>query len=192
MSEENEISGNWMESTTREEKLNHIHEEAWEEYERVKLEDFLEEKDGLKNISTSEKWADFYLGGMDVYPDSFNDDHLNVIGRSSVAFHQHAVQPRHEKKFVTEVNIHLPATREEKRDEIKNSLNLPEGMGIHFGTGTLGGMPAPEGVITPHIYSTEDITFKKVREAIEETIGVYEKVYNGGEEAIKQQPEEYR
>lgn len=184
------IDGNWTEDATREDKLDYLHGQAWEEHLKQQFVEFLESKDAVQNLSVRDYTADFYLGGIDVYPDSFNDDHLNAIGRSSIAFRQHGVQATHERLFVTEINVHLPPAPERMRKEINKELAMHEveNTAVYWGTGALGGMPAPEGVVTPHIVHTDDVTFSVAQEVVERAVEVFDDVYWGGTHAIKKQP----
>lgn len=170
------------------EKRRHYWMEATEERDRRDFVAWLESRDHVENVSAREYNADFYIGGLDAHPDAFDDDHLNAIGRSSLSMRQHAVQASHEGLFVTSMNVHLPPTPEELKDDIDATLDLPDGTGVYYGTGALGGMPAPDGVVTPHIADVEDVTFETAREAIEQAIEAYVEVYDEGEHAIKEQP----
>lgn len=184
------IDGNWAEDTTREEKLDYLHSQAWEEHLKQQFVEFLESEEAVQNLSVRDYTTDFYLGGIDIYPDSFNDDHLNVIGRSSVAFRQSGVQATHERLFVTEVNVHLPPAPECMRKEINEELAMHgiENIDVYWGTGALGEMPAPEGVVTPHIVHTDDVTFSVAQEVVQRAVEVFDGVYCSGEHAIKEQP----
>lgn len=185
-----EILEGYTDDATWEDALDHMHGQAWEEHLKARFEKFLIENQALDNVSVRDRHADFYIGGIDVYPDRFNDDHMNVIGRSSVAFHQHGVQATAERRFVTEVNVHLPPAPEGLKQRIKTVLdtNSIDGIGVYWGSGALGGMPAPDGTVTPHIVHTEDVTFETCREAIERAVRAYEHVYENGAHALKRQP----
>jgi len=162
--------------------------EATEERDKRDFLQFREQQSTITNVSSRDRSIDFRIGERDVWPDYLNDDHLNAIGRSSISTWQSGVTSRHEHLFVTEIKIHLPPARETLRGEIDDSLSLPDGFGVHYGTGALGGMPAPDGVITPHIVDTEDVTFEATKQVVEESIEVYENAYDHGRKAIKEQP----
>jgi len=181
---------NFRESTGREEELAYIHREAWREYDKAAFHETLHETDDVTGISELSGLVDFYIGSRDVYPERFEDDHLDVTGRSSVSWSlTGGLQAQNERRFVGEVNIHLPPTHEKRRDDIDSHLDLPANLDVYYGTGALGGMPAPDGVITPHIHDEGDyVTYETVETAIEQAIDVYKTVYESGKHAIKQQP----
>jgi hypothetical protein len=184
-----DILNDYAEGTTWEEARDHIHKEAWEEHLKARFTTWLHDHDTIQNVSVRDKCSDFYVGGRDSYPDRFNDDHLNVVGRSSVAFRQYAVQASAERRFVTEVNVHLPPAPEGLKDRINTILAVEDlnGVAAYWGTGALGGMPAPDGVVTPHVVDTDDITFAVAREAISRAAKAYEHAYEGGAHTIKEQ-----
>jgi hypothetical protein len=182
-----EISGNFVEGTSREEKLNHYHEEAWEEWLTQRFGCWLESNDTLDYVSVRKNNADFFIGDKDEYPDTFNDDHLKMISRSSVGYgHVFSVSDRGEKNFVNEINLHLPAAPEEIKSDIDERLGLDsfEEVAVYYGSGALGGMPAPEGLVTPHVVNTENIDFGLTKFLINRCINTYIEVYNEGQIAI--------
>lgn len=176
----------------KDELREHYRMEATEERDERDFKAWLKGQDFITNPSFRDRGTDFCIGDRNVYPTTIRDDELNVIARSSIAMWQSGVSSLHDGLFVTEVKVHLPPAREELRDEIDAALDLPESTGVFYGTGALGGMPAPEGVVTPHIFHKEDMTYDTAREAIQQAIDAYVEVYDEGKKAIKKQPEEFR
>lgn len=186
-----DILDDYVDGTTWAEARAHIHEGAWEEHLKRQFKHWVEGHDTLQNESVRDRHADFYIGGMDVYPDRFNDDHMNVIGRSSVAFHQHGVQASAERRFVTEVNVHLPPAPEGLKNRIALFFDVDsiENIAVYWGSGALGGMPAPDGTVTPHVVHTDAVTFDTCRTAIERAVRAYHRAYESGAHALKERPE---
>lgn len=188
-----EISGNFMDSTTREEKLNYYHDKAWEDWHREQLREYLEEEeDVITGTNIADRFTDFYVGDVLVYPERFDDDHMNVVGRSSLAFRTAYLDKRDERKFVSEMNVHLPPAREHLKAEINDVLEVEdfEDVVVYWGSGALGGIPAPDGVITPHVVHTDNLTIPTVIQVLERVVEAYKTVYDNGEKAIKRHPED--
>lgn len=164
---------------------------ATEERDRCDFVAALEANEHVHDVSERRKAVDFYVGDPRVYPDHFDDDHLNVVGRSSVSTHRLGAIPEG-NRFVAELKVHLPPAPEELREPIDDALDLPDGTAVHYGTGALGGMPAPEGVVTPHVLHTENLPFGAAGAVVATVTDAYETVYDAGERAIKTQPEDHR
>lgn len=168
--------------------LNHYHAEALEERRREQLIDWLENQPHVENVRRASHCIDFKIGGYDIWPRYSNDDHLNAINSSSIANNHFGVETVENNEFVTEVKIHLPPAREELQDDIDAVFDLPDGVAVFHGTTALGGMPAPDGVVTPHVLHTEEVTYDTAQTAIGQALDVFERVYDGGAEAIKEKP----
>lgn len=162
-----------------------------EEVEKSETKDFLmwlDDKelitmvhDNLKDDGRANN-IDFVIG--DEWPDPFDDDHITSLRRSALSFMFASIEDYYHERFITEAVIHLPPAP----DELEIEPELPDCFDIHFGTRALGGMSAPEGVLTPHVQSTRSVTFDEVKEATEEVLEVYRDVYDEGEKVIKEQP----
>lgn len=186
--EESDISGNFTDSATREDKLNYYHDEAKEQYYRENFIRFLLSTPEVCNVHEVDTSAvDFYVGDIDAYPDSFNDDHLDVVGRSSISYRQHGVERRDKEQYVTDVTIHLPPTEKMFRGEIAEILSFEsENIAVRFGSQGIRTI-TPEGIITPHVIA-RNVTFDKAEAIVQKAVVVYRAVYNRGENTIKERP----
>lgn len=176
------------------------HNEDLPEYKRRRQEqaeeflEWLESKEHLSDVRARRnshndtiRAVDFLIGTFDVWPEYMNDDHLNAIGPSSVSTSS-AVPDIEQERFLDEAKIHLPPTYENLEDDVRRIIDLPDYFGMYLGTGALGGLPAPNGVITPHIVATRSVEFSEVQEVVEKCLDVYREVYDGGEKAIQEKP----
>jgi hypothetical protein len=187
--EQDEISGNFTDSATREDKLNHYHDRAKEQYYRENFIQFLlstPEVCKVHELNTSA--VDFYVGDIDAYPDSFNNDHLDVVGRSSISYRQHGVERRDKELYVTEANIHFPPTKKMFREEIADILSFEsDDVTVRFGSQGIRTI-TPEGIITPHVIA-RNVTFDTAEEIVRKAVIVYREVYGHGKNAVKERPE---
>lgn len=156
--------------------------------QKAALEEYLEAHEHVTNVRGRERNLDFRIG-VGVWPRALRDDHLNTIASSSISLYNFSVSEQKEGRFVDDVVIHLPPAREELQADVEDGFELDDPFVIHFGTRALGGVPAPDGVITPHVQITESVTLREVRTVVEQALEVYETVYETGERAIKRQPE---
>lgn len=154
--------------------------------------EWLENVEYVDGVRSRNRGIDFTVGSIEIWPDSFDDDHLNSIRSSSVSMHNFTVEGMNGGQFINEAVIHLPPAREELEEDIESELDLGDRFAIHYGTRALGGMPAPNGVVTPHIQTTDAVRFDELQDVVKQVLNVYVEVYQEGAEAIKQQPEEYR
>ena len=180
----NEISGNFMDDTTREEKLAYYHGQALEELQTRRFVDFLEDEECVTEVDTRKRTTDFLIGDRDVYPDPFKDDHIKSISKSSVRYAQHGVRSRDRQRFVTDVNVHLPPAPEELEEEIEEFLSLEDydNLDVYHGT---GGISTTDGVMLPHLVGTGDMTFEELQSGVKQFIDTYKEIYDNGERAIK-------
>jgi len=153
----------------------------WEK-DRDVLKDFLEESKTFKHISEFNQTVDFTVGSRDLWP-SNKDEHLNTICGSSIEFDPYPI----EDTTVKSVRLHLPPTKESLKSEIDSAIIDCEAISKYYGTGALGGIPAPEGVIMPHITS-EEISFNTVVKQLKRIETLYKYTYQGGDEILKQKP----
>lgn len=167
----------------------HYRLNAREERDRRDFVEWLEDREHITDVRTRRQAIDFRVGDVDDYPDPFDDDHLNAISGSAVSTHVWGVDKRWNGIRVNELKVHLPAAPEHLRDDVDDALDLPDGTGVHYGTGALGGMPAPDGVITPHVLHTESLTFDTARAAVDVVADVYADVYDAGDRAIQEVPD---
>lgn len=158
------------------------------EEDREQFIEQLEEMDHIESVRPYGSGIDFRIGAFEIWPDSFDDDQLRVISSSSIATMTAAVSDYKEFKFVSEANIHLPPAPEELKPDIKDALDVGENLHVYFGTGALGGIPAPDGVITPHIRSSDSVTYDTVMDAVFQAQTAYITIYDGGENAITEKP----
>lgn len=157
-----------------------------EEEHRTEFVEFLESCEHIENISGLDRNIDFLIGEKEVWPNHLREnDQIRTITRSSIALWQSGVKALHEARFVTDVKLHLPPAPESLRDEIDAAFDLPEGFYVHHGSTALGGLPAPEGYVTPHVLVEGDHTFLATEIAVRQAVDVYVDVYDGGEKAIK-------
>lgn len=154
----------------------------WEK-DRDALKGFLEESKTFKHISEFNQTIDFTVGNRDLWPRSSNDEHLNTICGSSIEFDPYPI----EDTTVKSLRLHLPPTKESLKSEIDNTIIECEAISKYYGTGALGGIPAPEGVIMPHITS-EEISFNSVIKQLKNIENLYKYTYQDGEEILKQKP----
>lgn len=168
--------------------LDYHHAKAMEEMQRREFEEWLEKQPYLTDIRSRKRSIDFKIGGYDVWPKYSEDNHLNAINSSSVAPNHFGVETIESEKYVSEVKIHLPPAPEELQDDIDAIFDLPDNLCVFHGTTALGGLPAPDGVVTPHVLHTDNVTFDAAQTAVEQALEAYEDVYNGGEKAIQEQP----
>ena len=180
----------------------------WQQ-DRSELVDYLQEADEITNIRTYSKSVDFTVGEMGEWPDRRNDEHLDVVRPSSVSLQEihtdaeiesavedgmmsrETAEKVKQKSVFEEMKIHLPPGPEEHRGNINETLELPDGVGVHFATGALGGMPAPDGVVTPHIVEkrgSNGVDIDEMKTLIDGIITVYNDIYNNRENIIQQKP----
>lgn len=168
----------------------HYRLNAREERDRRDFVAWLEAHEHVTDVRPRHHAIDFHVGDqLDDYPDHFDDDHLNVISGSAVATRVWGVDKRWAGIRVNELKVHLPAAPEHLRDAVDDALDLPDGTAVHYGTGALGGMPAPDGVITPHVLHTEALPYDTARAAVDTCADVYADVYDAGARAIKEVPD---
>lgn len=152
------------------------------------LASWIKEKDFFNgvNMRLSFRTIDFYIGGVDEYANS----EVKTVGTSSIAASQ-GVEKAEEGLHVGDIKIHFPPAKEELEEDIRRILELREEFSMHTGTTALGGVtPAPNGVITPHIYTNESIEIKPIKELLEKCHKVYVKVYDKGERTLMEIPEQ--
>jgi hypothetical protein len=184
-----DISGNFVEGTTREEKLNFFHRTAWKEKKRRDLHNWLLENPRIDCFESQlrEDYSDFTIGNKDEdYPPVRND--LRVISRSSFSNKASSLKDVDNLRFVDEVRLHLPAAPEKLQESIDSILSLGsfEMFAVYYGSERLGGISAPEGVITPHVVlkSNYCCSFGVLKLIISRCLEVYTKAYQDGELAI--------
>lgn len=151
--------------------------------------EWLEDRDNVKFDSLRRGTVDFTIGDiLDDWPDHFDDDHLNAIHRSSVEIASSSREQLKQELFVTSMAMHLPPTHERYKSDIRDKLDLDEQLAVHFGSRALGGMPAPDGVITPHVHVLDATTVESAHDAMKAAVDIFEDVYDEGSEVIKEQP----
>lgn len=178
---------------------------------RDELVDYIHGKNTLNNIRTYSKSIDFTVGDIDVWPERTNEKQLNVVRPSSITLQRttgeteikEAVEEdviskataeklkQKDESLFDEIKIHLPPTEESRKKSLVEVLELPNGIGVFFGSTGLGGMPAPEGVITPHIIdedNTSKIDVDSMKTLIDSIITAYSDVYNDGENVLLSKP----
>jgi hypothetical protein len=185
----NEISGNFVDGTTREEKLDYYHRTALKEKQRRDFHEWLLENSAIDCFESQlrEDYSDFTIGDtQEDYPPVQND--LRVISRSSISNTASGLEDLENCRFVSKARLHLPAAPEELKEDIDSVLSLEsfDQFVVYYGSGRLGGMDAPDGVITPHIVlgSNSACSFSLLKLIISRCIEVYEDVYNNGELAL--------
>ena len=153
----------------------------WEK-DKHALKFFLGESKTFKHISEFNQTVDFTVGNRDLWPTNKNE-HLNTICGSSIEFDPYPI----EDTTVKSVRIHLPPTKESLKPEIDNTIIECEAISKYYGTGALGGIPAPEGVIMPHITS-EEISFNMIVKQLKRIEALCKYTYQDGDEILKQKP----
>lgn len=143
------------------------------------LIEWLEDREYICDIRVRKRTVDFTIGRMEDWPRYTEDDHVNAIRSSSVSMSLIV-----EDGMFSEAKIHLPPAPEGLKDDIEASLDLPDGFGVHYGTGALGGIPAPDGIVTPHVLLADEVDADGIREAVSEVLQVYVDVYDEGEKVI--------
>jgi len=155
------------------------------QHARDELFEWLETHEHLSDIRRRDDGIDFTIGAVDEWPEYGNDDHLNTVRSSSVSL---GLVRDDAAPFET-VKLHLPPAREALRDPIDDHLDLPDGVGVHYGTGMLGGVaPAPDGIVTPHIVTAEPLTVDTAKATVQTAVDVYLEVYGAGEAVIQAPP----
>jgi len=154
---------------------------SWQQ-DRNELFEWIQEQENTSSADLYDRSIDFTVGEMEIWPDRWDDDHLNVIRPSSISL---TLALQEENPF-DDIKIHLPPAEEKLREEIKEHADLPQQFGIHYGTGALGGMPAPEGVITPHVISGGDASLDELKRVVETVLQIYQDVYDNGSKAIQE------
>lgn len=184
-----EISGNFVDGTTREEKLNYYHRTALKEKQRRDFHEWLLETPQIDCFESQlrEDYTDFTIGDrQEDYPPVEND--LRVISRSSISNTTSTLDDLENSRFVNKARLHLPAAPEELQEEIDSILSLDsfDQFIVYYGSGRLGGMDAPDGVITPHIVlgSNSSCSFSLLKLVISRCVEVYENVYGDGDRSI--------
>ena len=155
---------------------------SWQK-DRDELASWLKKKRVTTDVRKRDRTIDFTIGELDDWP-SYVDDELNAIRSSSIAV---GFLVQNELSF-REAKVHLPPAPDQLQDEIDNQIDLPDGVNIFHGSGALGGIPAPDGVITPHIVTTDPIGLETVKNVVGQALSVYKDVYNDGELAIQTKP----
>ncbi|WP_153952925.1 hypothetical protein [Halosegnis longus] len=143
----------------------------------------------IESVSKRRKTTDFRIGDIDVWPDYGNDDHINAITNSSISGNESALSKHEESRYVSEISIHLPPAPEEFEAAIEEELYVPEHIMVHHNTGALGGTPSADGIVTPHILTTDSITYQKAGDVVQAAVECYENVYENGDVAIVTVPD---
>lgn len=154
-----------------------------------KLVEWLESQDNVHSIRDGNYSIDFTIGDViNDWPSNLKDDEIKAIHRSSLSKQSSAIRPTIRGEFIKDIAIHLPPAEEKLKEDIVAELDLGDEFMIHFGSRALGGIAAPDGVLTPHIHLEEATGVTPVQLAVSKALTVYENVYEGGDLAIKKLP----
>lgn len=152
--------------------------------------EWLENQEHIGNVSDRMMALDFTIGSrFEDWPSSLDDDELSVIANSSVQKTRSNVRQIMDHKFFKQPVVHLPPIQEEQADEIEEMMNVEEPFFLHFGSRALGGIPAPDGVITPHVQSNDPVTLNMLKLVVSQALDVWIEVYECGDNVVKSQDE---
>ena len=156
-----------------------------------KFVEWLESKEHVGGVSENRYTIDFPIGDiLEDWPSNMNDGEIRAVHNSSVSKSSSAVRDLMEGNFFSEAVIHLPPAEESLKQDIVDAMALEDDddFGIHFGSRALGGISAPDGVITPHIHMTEPAGLTPVQLTTSKAISTFEDVYQCGALALKKKP----
>lgn len=151
------------------------------------LVEYLNDQPEAYNVRSHMQTVDFTIGDPDLWPSYFNEDELNVIQSSSVSFDTWNDGKAVQGNPQTGSNIHLPPSTDTLWKTLQTESCFPDNFSMVNGTFALGGLlPPPDGVCTPHIMIINDADIDEVIDAVEEAFRLYDVVYDGGSNIIKE------